>query len=272
MLQNIKHHQGTGVLKSAQTVLTVLKIFDRLPYEASLSEVVQAVSLPKMKVHRALHTLVSADFLYQNSKSKKFRLHHSVLALARKIQNEQNVRMVSHDILQELALEIGENITVAVIDDNKKEVIFVDRLDGESRINFYCDVGRRLPLHVGAAAKAILAYLPEKEFETYLKTFSPVELTPYTIKSVKTIRMERKAIRQNGYSLSNQEVDEGVSAVGACILDKAGYPSASVAIASLHAKMTDRRIKEIGKRLNEAVSEISSYCGYGVGRDESFKS
>lgn len=249
-----------------------MKVFDRLPYEASLSEVVQVVSLPKMKVHRALHTLVSAGFLYQNSKSKKFRLHHSVLVLARKFQNEQNVRLVSHDILQGLALEIGANITVAVLDDNKKEVIFVDRLDGESRISFYCDVGRRLQLHVGAAAKAILAYLPEKEFETYLKIFSPVKLTPYTIKSVKTIRMERKAIRQNGYSFSNQEVDEGVSAVGACIFDRAGYPSAGVAIASLHVKMTDRRIEELGKRLNEAVSEISSYCGYGVGKDASFES
>ena len=271
MIQDVEQHQETAVLKSAQTVLTVLKAFDRLPYEASLSEVIQVVDVPKMKVHRALHTLVSAGFLHQNSKSKKFRLHHSVLALARKFQNEQSIRMLSHDILQELALAIGEDITVAVVDDSHKEVIFVDRIYGEARISFYCDVGRRLPLHVGAAAKAILAHLPDNEFETYLKDLSPVELTPYTIKSASQIRMERNAIRQKGYSFSNQEVDEGVSALGACILDRTGYPSAGVAIASLHVKMTDQRVKELGERLRKAVSEISSYCGYGVVKDAAFK-
>lgn len=258
MKQNSDHDPERGVLKSAQTVLTVLKVFAHLPHESRLSEVVQVVGLSKMKVHRALHTLASAGFLYQNPKSRKFRLHYSILTLARKFQNEQTVRLISHDILQGLAMEIGEDITVAVRDDNHMEVIFVDRVSGESRISFFCDVGRRLPLHVGAAAKAILAYLPEKEFETYLKTFSPVEVSPYTIKSAKTIRMDRKAIREKGYSFSNQEVDEGVSAVGACILDGAGYPLAGVAIASLHVKMTDRRIDELSERLKEAVSEISS--------------
>ncbi len=271
MKQDAGQQQETTILKSAQDVLTVLKAFDRLPHEASLSEVVQTVGLSKMKVHRALHTLVITGFLHQNSKSKKFRLHHSVLALARKFQNEQSVRLISQDILQELALEIGEDITVAVLDDSHKEVIFVDRIYGDSRISFYCDVGRRLPLHVGAAAKAILAYLPDEEFEAYLKGFSPVELTPYTIKSAEAIRSERQATRQRGYSYSNQEVDEGVSALGACILNRTGYPSAGVAIASLHLKMTDETIEELGKRLKQAVSEISSYFGYGDGKDVSFK-
>ena len=270
MIQNIDHDPETGVLKSAQTVLTVLKVFARLPHEASLSEVVQAVNLPKMKVHRALRTLESAGFLCQNPQSKKFRLHYSILTLALKFQNEQAVRVISHDILQELALEIGEDITVAVLDDSHKEVIFVDRVNGNSRISFFCGVGKRLPLHVGAAAKAILAYLPEKEFETYLKTFSPVEISPYTINSARTLRMDRKTTREKGFSFSNQEVDEGVSAVGACIFDRVGYPSAGVAIASLHVKMTERRIEKLGKRLNETVSEISSYCGYGGGIDASF--
>lgn len=244
-------------LKSAQAVFTVLKVFAQLPFEAGLSEVVQAVCLPKMKVHRALHTLVEAGFLFQNPKSKKFRLHHSILTLARKFQSEHSIRMVSHDVLQELALEIGEDITVAVLDDNRKEIVFVNRLSGGARISFFCDVGKRLPLHVGAAAKAILAHLPEDEFESYLMSFEPVKISPFTISTIGAIRKERKSILEKGYSFSNQEVDEGVSALGACILGANGYPAAGVAIAFLSVKWTDRKIEKIGARLKETLSTFS---------------
>jgi len=271
MIQNNAKGPTVGVLKSAQTVLTVLQAFAHLPYESSLAEVARVTGLPKMKAHRALHTLTSAGFLFQNPKSRKFRLHHSVLTLAKKFQDGHNVRSVSHDILQDLALEIGEDITLAVMDENQKGVIFVDRLYGGSRINFFCDVGKRLPLHVGAAAKAILAYLPKKQFEKYLKTFAPVQISPYTIVSVEKVRMERRKTLEKGYSFSSQEVDEGVSAVGACLLNANGYPAASVAIAILEVKMTAHRIKELGKRLRETASEISSHLGHGVETNAAFK-
>ncbi|MBU4563638.1 MAG: IclR family transcriptional regulator [Proteobacteria bacterium] len=264
MIQSDPKTSDNGVLKSAQTVLTVLGAFADLPYEASLAEITQAVGIPKMKAHRALHTLVASGFLFQNPKTKKFRLHYSVLALSRKFQSGQTVHTIAHDVLQGLALEVGEDITVAVMDQNQKEVVFVDRLSGGSRISFFCDVGRRLPLHVGAAAKAILAHLPEDQFERYLAEFTPVEVSPRTIVSTEKIRKDRRSILEKGYSYSNQEVDTGVSAVGACALDANGYPAASMAIGTLHVNMTSRKIVEWGNLLKKTALEISANLGHGV--------
>ena len=254
----------SSVLKSAQTVLMVLRAFAELPFESSLTQIAQAVDIPKMKAHRALQTLVDTSFIIQDPKSKKYRLHYSVLALARKFQGGQTVHTIAHDILQDLALEIAEDITVAVLDDSHQEIIFVDRLSGGSRISFFCDVGRRLPLHVGAAAKAMLAHLPQEEFDRYLADFTPVEVSPHTLVSARQIRQERADILARGYSFSNQEVDMGVSAVGACVLGAAGYPAASVAIAMLHVKWTDQKIRELGQRLKETAGEISANLGHGV--------
>ncbi|MBU1156407.1 MAG: IclR family transcriptional regulator [Proteobacteria bacterium] len=264
MIREKSQASGAAVLKSAQTVLTVLGAFADLPYEASLAEIAQAVGIPKMKAHRALHTLVASGFLFQNPKTKKFRLHYSVLALARKFQSGQTVHTIAHDVLQGLALEVGEDITVAVMDQNQREVVFVDRLYGGSRISFFCDVGRRLPLHVGAAAKALLAYLPEEQFEDYLADFTPVEVSPHTIVSIEKVRQERRSILEKGYSFSNQEVDTGVSAVGACVLDADGHPAASMAIGTLHVNMTSRKIAEWGNLLKKTALEISANLGHGV--------
>ncbi|MCF8033186.1 MAG: IclR family transcriptional regulator [Desulfarculaceae bacterium] len=264
MIQPDDSAAAPGVLKSAQTVLTVLEAFSSLPHEASLAEIAQHVGIPKMKAYRAVHTLVASGFLSQDPKTKKFRLHYSVLALARKFQSGQTVHTIAHDVLQGLALEVGEDITVAVMDQNQKEVVFVDRLSGGSRISFFCDVGRRLPLHVGAAAKAILAHLPEGRFESYLAEFTPVEVSPHTIMSVEEVRQDRRNILDKGYSYSNQEVDTGVSAVGACVLDANGFPAAAMAIGTLHVNMTPAKIVELGNLLNKTASEISAHLGHGV--------
>ncbi|MCB2190472.1 MAG: IclR family transcriptional regulator [Deltaproteobacteria bacterium] len=263
MIQKNTKKSDAGILKSAQTVLMVLRAFSEMPGEASLTEIAQTVEIPKMKAHRALQTLAAGGFIFQNPKTKQYRLHYSVLALARKFQSGQTVHTIAHDVLQDLALEVGEDITVAVMDENQREVVFVDRLSGGSRISFFCDVGRRLPLHVGAAAKALLAYLPEEKFERYLEGFTPVEVSPYTITSADKIREDRLSILKKGYSYSNQEVDTGVSAVGACVLDAQGQPAASMAIGTLHVKMTARRISELGKLLNKTAAEISANLGHG---------
>jgi DNA-binding IclR family transcriptional regulator len=140
-----------------------------------------------------------------------------------------------------------------------KEIVFVDRLYGGSRFTFYCDVGKKLPLHVGAAAKAVLSYLPEEQFEAYLSSFSPVKTSRFTIVSRQELRKERDRIRTIGYSVSNQEVDEGVSAVGACILDSNGFPAAGVAVTSLSVRMTKSKIMKLGTMLSRAAHGISSY-------------
>jgi len=143
-----------------------------------------------------------------------------------------------------------------------REIIFIDRLYGGSRFTFFFDVGKKLPLHIGAAARAVLSYLPQEQFETYLSSFSPVKMSRFTIVSRQELRKERDRIRTTGYSVSNQEVDEGVSAVGTCILDSKGFPAAGVAVTSLSVKMTQSKIVKLGTKLSSAAREISSYFGF----------
>jgi len=252
---------SSGVNKSAYDVLSVLKTFASLPDEASLSDITTSVGLSKVKVCRALKTLVLAGFAEQNEETRKYRLHYALLDLSSKLLSSRNMNVAGRKILEELSDAVKEDITVAVPDKDAGQIVFVDRIRGASRISFFCDVGKRLPLHVGAAAKAILAYLPEAEFEDYLAHFQPVKISPFTIVSPEELRKQRRSIRKSGFSISNQEVDEGVSAVGACILDIQGMPSAGIAVTSLTVKMDQQKIDALGRKLTKAVRDISFRLG-----------
>ena len=266
-----EHKLSTPAIKSAQTVLLVLKAFGNLPEEVSLAEVVEVTRLPKMKAFRALTTLTNTNFLVQNEISRKYRLHHSLLDLSSKILNQQGLRELVHDRLQQLANDIGEDITFAVPSADFKEIVFIDRLRGGARISFFCDVGKHIPLHVGSAGKAIMAHLTDEKFESYLSNFQPVKISPFTIIDKETLRRQRREILQRGYSVSDQEVDEGVSAVGVCVLDAEGNPIGAAAIASLTMKMTNLRMAQLGSRLKEAVSKISAEMGFKKENHVSFQ-
>lgn len=248
------------VIKSAQDVLSVLSAFTRLPFEASLRDISARVGLPKPKTYRALSTLAVSGFVEQDPASRKYRLHYGILDLADALLSNQDVRTFARPVLEALANEMGEGITLAVPTGN--EIVFIDRIHGGSQIRFFCDVGKRLPLHVGAAAKAVLSCLPPPDIHAYLDSFPAAELTPYTITTPDRLRREMAGIRKKGYSFSNQEVDEGISAVGAAILDRDGNPVAGVAIASLSRKMDPARVKVLGEKLGRAVQEISMAMGY----------
>lgn len=247
------------IIKSALDVLTILRRFAHLPYEVSLGDVAKAAGFPKPKTYRGLATLVEAGFVQQDPVSRKYRLNYNILELSNTLLSHQSVRIIARPFLEALAIEIGEDITMAVPMEN--EVIFVDRISGGSRIRFFCDVGRRLPLHVGAAAKAILAHLPPSQLEAYLRALTPARLSPYTINAPDVLRQDATATRERGYSISNQEVEEGISAVGAAILDFHNHPVSGIAMASLTAKLDGARLTEWGKKISAVAREISGALG-----------
>ncbi len=247
--------------KSAFGVLVIFKAFSVLPDEVSLADLTKAVKMPKVKVFRSLKTLQHAGFIEQNETNKCYRLAPEILSLSSKYLSGQNLISSSRIVLERLSDELNVDITLAVPDLNAGEIIFVDKIESSSRIYFYCGTGKRLPLHVGAAAKAILAYLPDPYFEKYLQATSLIKITDFTVNSVDMLREIRTEIIAKGYSVSDQEVDEGVSAVGACVFGLSGAPVAGLAVANLTSKMDAVMTKKIGLKLSDAAQKISVRLG-----------
>ena len=102
---------SSGVNKSAYDVLSVLKAFASLPDEASLSEITTSVGLSKVKVCRALKTLVHAGFAEQNEETRKYRLHYALLDLSSKLLSSRNMNVAGRKILEELSDAVKEDIT-----------------------------------------------------------------------------------------------------------------------------------------------------------------
>lgn len=148
-------------------------------------------------------------------------------------------------------------MTLAVPDG--AEVLFVDRITGNRHVEFYCDVGRRLPLHVGAASRATLAHYPSEFFDQYAEGALPA-FTHATLTTAQQLYADRESIRTRGFAVSQEDVEVGISAVAAPILNKRGEVLGAAAIANLSARWSDEDIEARGEEISRTCQEIGDRC------------
>ena len=114
--------------------------------------------------------------------------------------------------------------------------------------------GRSLPLHAGAAGRICLAYRSDVA-EVLARAPFP-RFTPRTLTTADELRADVQATRARGYSVSDQDVTEGISALGAAVLNRKGELAAAVSIGGLAIDLEKDR-QRFADALCEAAERLS---------------
>jgi IclR family pca regulon transcriptional regulator len=124
---------------------------------------------------------------------------------------------------------------VSVLDGH--DVVYVARVPVSRIMTVAISVGTRFPAYATSMGRVLLAGLSDEEFESYLAAVTLSDLTNRTVNSVAALRTEVAKVRSQGFSLVDQELEEGLRAVAAPIRDRNGRVVASLNI-SAHASRT----------------------------------
>ncbi len=112
-----------------------------------------------------------------------------------------------------------------------RDVLYVLEERAPGRPPLVTDVGVRLPAHLTASGRAILAQLPAAQVRAlYPSARDFVDrhgLGPRSLSALRTVLSET---RQRGYATEDGEVTPGLASVAAAVLDHNGHPVAGVAV------------------------------------------
>lgn len=246
-------HVSTAALK----VLSVLRILCEADRPVLAVDVAARIGVSLPTAYRAAETLVHAGLARHDENARGYLPSMGVVELASGVLAGVDVKTVSRLHLESLAARFLETVTLAVPEADS--IVFVDKVEGSRHVRFYCDVGRRLPLHVGAAARTVLAYLPDQLFEAYIS--GPLEcFTASTRVEPEGLRRDRHAIRTRGYAESYDEVDDGVSGVASAILNSDDEVLGTVSIANLSSRWSPADMQSRGAVLRQVADEIGANC------------
>lgn len=225
-------------VSSVVRALGILQAFAQAEGALSLGELSARVGMPKSSVHRLVSTLEREGFLSRHAETGRYQLGLAVLKLAGPALASIDLRQVARPALEGLARELQDTVHLAVLD--RGEVIYIDKIESPSRVQMVSHIGGRCPAHCTGLGKAMLAYLSEDEVGRIVEERGLSALTPATITSTDSLRVELQAIRARGYAVDEGEHEAMVRCVAAPIHDSrrqvVGAVSATTVVAGWEAE------------------------------------
>jgi len=225
--------RGPDFVQSLERGLAVIRAFDHEHPQLTLSEVAVVTGVTRAVARRFLLTL--AELGYVRTDGRFFSLTAKVLELGYAYLSSLSLPEVAESHLESLVAEINESSSVSVMDGH--DVVYVARVPVSRIMTVSISVGTRFPAYATSMGRVLLAGLSDEQLDVYLTAVRMEKLTARTVSSVATLRTELTKVRSQGWSLVNQELEEGLRALAAPIRDRAGKVVAAVNV-SAHASRT----------------------------------
>lgn len=240
--------------------LTILRTIAARQAGLTISDIASIVGLPISTTHRIVHVLQDEGFVIRTPVGKRYLIGPSARALISQTSGAY-LRQASDTFAAELNRVTQE--TVFIAEPVGREVVCIAVLDGMRPLRFLVSLGGSLPLHAAAAARAILAWMPDIDRSRILDGLEYTRWTGRTITSPSELYRHLDETRVNGYDISDDELDDRAWAVGAPIFDSGNRVQASITVvAPLESTKDPAWRSNVIDLTVKAARDISAELGY----------
>ncbi|MEY9108345.1 IclR family pca regulon transcriptional regulator [Bradyrhizobium yuanmingense] len=216
----------------------------------TLSDLSKSANLPRATVRRILMTLVKSGFVAGNE--RLFSLTPRVLLLASAYLTSNQISTVMQPLMDGVAGKAREVCSLAVLDG--EEVVFIARSSPARVFSTGLDIGYRLPAFCTSVGRVLLGRLANDELTRTVDGMKLAALTQSTLVDKSAVIATIIADRTKGYSLVDQEAEEGFRSISVPIRR---YDGAVIAAANIGAHVDRITTGEMIDRFLPLLKEMS---------------
>ena len=250
---------GRPKVQSVDRTLDVLESLASRRGATGISELSQLVGLHVSTVHRLLATLVDRGYVRQDPESSRYHLGSRVFTLASAADLHLDLRLVARPYLERLMRHSGE--TANLVTASETEVVYLDQVASMHLVKMFTAPGMRAPLYCTGTGKAMLAFKPREAIEPVLA--APMRrYTSSTITGRAALEAELGTIRKNGYSVDNEEMEEGVRCLAVPIFDRRRECVGAMSVSGPTTRMTTERVEKLSVTARAIADELSRQLGF----------
>ncbi|ASN06142.1 IclR family transcriptional regulator [Virgibacillus necropolis] len=220
----------------------------------SISNLSKQCNLPLSTMHRLLKAMKKHGLVIQNSDTKLYALGTTWLEYGLQLYDNLDYVEVIRTELERLMQEVEE--TVYFSKPNGLDSLIVERIDCQSNpIRIYDQLGIRIPMHIGAANKVMLANMSTQQAGLVVNT-----LVEENGKEEFWNTLNR--IKKQGFGESHGEKTPNTSALGAPVFNHLDELIGAVSIGFINFNLTDERLHRLIEQIIKTGMRISSKLGY----------
>ena len=260
---------SAGSIKKAAVVLDLLSQHDEL----TIADIAKRSDQPRSSVYRLISSMTDVGFVEPGTERGRVRLGSSVFELARAAGRRYDIRRVSGPVLRRLREEVGVSVYLCVREGYQARCVAY--VAGEGADMLTMRTGTAMPLHLGAAAKLLLAYAGPEFWERYLAHVDfgdeglpkdmKGDLARRMTPQLQDLEREMEEIRVASLSVSDNDVVLGVASLGVPVRDSTGAVVAAISIGGPASWVMGDHHRANTNALRRASYELSIVLGYDGG-------
>jgi IclR family KDG regulon transcriptional repressor len=245
-------------VESVRRSVHILEAVGRENGALTLVDVSRRVELSKATVFRLLSTLAAEGLIDQDPLTKQYRLGPRMIALGQQALDGTELVNVGRPLLVELteAFPLIAYLNVPA----PSNVLAIERVPRLAGIEFV-RIGYEMPYHACASGLIFLAFGPPVR----LAMVQAAPLERYgtgTIASRVELDDAVAQVRERGYAIDRNSLEEGVGAVAAPIRDHRGETVAAVGLTGTTALLADIGWDRVSDEALRVARAISLRLGY----------
>ena len=243
---------GTQLLDRAVAIMKLLGDAGEKGLRAV--ELGERLELSSTTAHRIVTALERHGLVEREKATRRYRLGLSLFALGAKAADGTGLRRFCRPALVRIASETGD--TVFLMARSGFNVVCVDRVEGTYMLDSLTGhIGGQIPLGVGSASQAVLAFLAPEEAEAIIVA-NETRYPGFNGLTAAEIRAELPQIRKRGYALDQGHLVAGISAIALPIAPKGRDVVAAFAVNMMSTRLPDERVPQIVERLRAEIAAV----------------
>ncbi|MER8802265.1 IclR family transcriptional regulator [Mesorhizobium sp. M0520] len=228
---------------------------------ARVHEMSKALGLTLSTTHRIASALERHLLFEREPSTRRYRLGLSLYMLAAKAADGVGLRRCCRPALLRLAAQTES--TVSLMARSGSNIVCIDRQEGSYVIDSLTGhIGGQVPLGVGSASLAILAFVPPEEANVIIGANAHL-YSAFSGLSADDIRNQLPAIRERGYALDQDHPIDGISYLALPIRPQRRDVMGALVINATSARMPQERIQKLLRLIKREVHTIESKCDIG---------
>jgi IclR family transcriptional regulator, KDG regulon repressor len=238
-----------GSVQSIERGFQILELLRLQGRAIGVSEMANILGLSTTTVHRLLKTLKSCRAVQQDPQTHLYDLNDHLLLYGKAVLNRFNFLGSVHPILGELSKRVGETVFMGILDD-QFDLIYIDQVDTlDHPLRMTPQIGLRQPAHSTSLGKVLLANLQGEKLANFLSRESYPKKTEFTITTAQELSKELEKVRQVGFALDQEEMENGICCVAAPIHNSHG----TIAAISVSGPSSRMRAKGLDAMLSKEI-------------------
>ena len=167
-------------------------------------------------------------------------------------------------IMRKLMEITGETANLGV--EKEGHVLFLSQVETHENIRAFFPPGTLSQMHASGIGKALLAHMDFDRLSRILDASELIRYTEHTITESTALHADLEVIRDKGYSVDNEEKNEGMRCIAAPVFDMNNEAVAGISVSGPTSRVSVSEIENLSQPVLEAAHQLTVAIGGEVQR------